>query len=918
MSRSRFRLSFIRFARLAFGVVLLCESTLAIGQDGTAQHTIVPAYERFRIDKLSEIDAGRLLISELNCQSCHGKLLGDTLPQRQAPILTGAGSRITPEHLREFITNPHAVKPGTAMPHILKTSDNKDIAEALTHFLSDGGATIQSPVSTDAINRGKKLFRTVGCSACHGDIEQVAGERPAYAMPIGQPDQKYTVTSLSQFLTNPHAVRPSGRMPSLNLTEKESRDVASYLLKDIEVAPNLSFEVFKGRWDTLPDFELLTPESTGVGSNFDIHVTAMKERFALRFSAFVHIPKAGRWKFWIGSDDGSRLLIDDKELLKADGIHPHSTITGEIELSAGPHPVVVEYFEAGGEESLKVEIAGPDVPRQPLAGLVSKTEVTPETTHGFHTSAALVKQGRDHFVKLGCASCHQHDAVKDIKSSPAEVPQFAQLELAAGCLSESPSAAAPTFSLTEQQRTDIAAAIRVLRAPAKENASEQTAERQIAETMLTLNCYACHQRNKFGGVPREQNELFTGSIREMGDEGRIPPHLDGIGDKLQSRWLKEVMNNGAKDRPYMATRMPKFGEQNVGKLIELFAAVDEKNEVAAVEFVDPDHRVIAEARLMIGDKALSCIKCHYFGKHKATGIQSLDMTTMTKRLRRDWFHRYLVNPQAYRPGTRMPGAWPNNRTVVPKILHGDSQQQIEAIWKYLSAGNKAKLPSGLIAKVIELKPTDRPLIYRNFIEGLSARGIAVGYPEQAHIAWDAEQMNLRLIWHGAFMDASLHWTGRGQGFQSPLGDHVLELTEGQPLATLESATATWPAGSARDAGYTFDGYDLNDAGRPSFRYSWRGISVADFVEPIPGKPDASLRRTITLSADKPVQNLTFRVAAGSQIEEQDGGWLIDNAVLVKFDSVTPTLRSVNGQRELLVPISFDATNTAAFRYQLTW
>ena len=60
----------------------------------------------------------------------------------------------------------------------------------------------------------------------------------------------------------------------------------------------------------------------------------------------------------------------------------------------------------------------------------------------------------------------------------------------------------------------------------------------------------------------------------MGDEGRIPPLLDGVGDKLNDNWIKHVLDNGANDRPYMLTRMPKFGTANVGHLVKDFATAD--------------------------------------------------------------------------------------------------------------------------------------------------------------------------------------------------------------------------------------------------------------------------------------------------------------------------------------------------------
>jgi mono/diheme cytochrome c family protein len=896
-------------------LVVAAEFSSAAAQDAPTVHAVVPAYERFRAENLSSIDAGKLLISELNCQSCHGSILQETLAQRQAPILTDTAKRITPEHLLAFIADPQAIKPGTAMPQVLQGADSKQAAEALTHFLKDGGATIPSAVSSAASNRGNKLFHTVGCAACHGNLEQTAAERPAYVMPIGQPDTKYTVASLTGFLKNPHAVRPSGRMPALNLNDEEANDIANYLLQHIEVEAGLVFEFYEGSWTTLPNFDELKPKATGMATDFDVAASGKKENFALRFNGFLHIPRDGKYEIFLGSDDGSRLLLDGKEIVNADGVHPHSVKQENVDLTAGPHAVVVEYFEAGGEEVLTVEIAGPDLQRQPMAGLVSETEEPPEQKNAFQPDVELVKQGRELFVKLGCASCHQHDAVKDLQQPATGVPKFKDLNLKAGCLAQSSAAAAPKFALTTQQREDITAAVT---AALQDSIEELSPKARIASTMLTLNCYACHQRDKFGGVPREQDALFTGSIPEMGDEGRVPPHLDGVGDKLQASWLREVMNNGAKDRPYMATRMPKFGEKNVGQLIALFAEVDSRTEIPDVTFEDPDHRVIAEARLMVGDQSLSCIKCHYFDKHKATGIQSLDMTTMTKRLRRDWFHRYLINPQEYRPGTRMPGAWPSGRTVVRNILHGDTPQQIEAIWRYLSDGNKAKVPSGLTVEAIELKPVDKPIIYRNFIEGLSSRGIAVGYPEKAHIAWDAEQMNLRLIWHGAFIDASKHWTGRGQGAQTPLGDHLIELTPGQPLARLDNVEASWPTEASRDAGFEFNGYQLDKAGRPAFRYSWNGVSATDFIEPIPGQPDSSLRRILSFSAEQPVSSLYFRVGSASSMEEKDGGWLLDKAVQLKFLSGEPVVRTVNGKQELLVPLMFDGTGKSSVVYEIIW
>lgn len=886
-------------------LILLPLLSSAVAQD--SRSAVIPAYERFR-GEMDAVKGGKLLISEMNCQSCHGSVLPDVLPQRQAPILTAVGSRAHAEHLLQFLQNPQKVKPGTAMPNVLHGAAGKEQATAIVHFLVSEGAAVATPVTAAAVQRGQKLFHTLGCAACHGDQQKSAKERPAYAMPLGPLESKYTVNGLASFLQNPHSVRPSGRMPSLNLKDSEAFDVACYLLKNIKVAPNLTVEYYEGKWDKLPDFDSLTPKSKGPAVSIDVSAAARRDQFGLRFTGWLQAPSEGEYTFWLASDDGSRLKIDGKDVVVVDGVHPRQEKNGKVRLAAGPHAVVVEYFEDGGEEVLSAELAGPSLPRQPLSGHMTIGRVPPQKEDGFKPDPALAEQGKVLFQSSGCASCHQHARAPKTEQ---KIPAFSVAKLSAGCLSAKPGAGVPRFALSERQRADITAALQDLRKqqpPADPQAN-------IHQVMLTLNCYACHQRDKFGGVPRELDYLFTGSIPEMGDEGRIPPYLNGIGDKLNADWLKQVMNNGTKDRPYMATRMPKFGEQNVGELVALLARHDIAEEVDQVQFSDPPHRVKSAARLMVGDQSLSCIKCHTFDKYKAIGIQSLDMTTMTKRLRRDWFHRYLLDPQAYRPGTRMPAAWPRGRSVVPKILHGDSSQQIEAIWQYLAAGNKARVPSGLVTKAIELKPESRPIIYRNFIQGLSARGIAVGTPLKAHYGWDAEQMNLRLIWQGEFIDAAKHWVGRGPGYQTPLGDGLIEFPNAAPLAILEKPDDKWPGDSARAAGFRFRGYRLTAARLPAFQYEWRGVRVSDLIEAQEGEQYPVLQRTLSFNSDTPQTNMFLRIAAGN-IKQTPKGFLIDDSVLIECKD--GQLRESDGKTELIVPVMIAPGAPATVSYRIVW
>jgi len=246
--------------------------------------------------------------------------------------------------------------------------------------------------------------------------------------------------------------------------------------------------------------------------------------------------------------------------------------------------------------------------------------------------------------------------------------------------------------------------------------------------------------------------------------------------------------------------------------------------------------------------------------------------------------------------------------MFPEVLDGEVSLQVDALWAYLEMGDKAAIPDGLGKSMIELKADKEPLIYRNFIEGLSPRGIAVGYPEGANIAFDADLLSLGLIWHGRFMDASRHWTGRGQGFQPPLGDHVVSLVRGVPFTLLDEQEAAWPTKAPRDLGFRFRGYQFDQKRRPIFLYSTAEYQVSDHLVPVPGKPDSHFERLLSVTfseEEKPAHNLYYRLAAAQEIRELGGGrYQLDGALVIHVDEqqAQPVLRNSGEQQELILSV----------------
>ncbi len=105
------------------------------------------------------------------------------------------------------------------------------------------------------------------------------------------------------------------------------------------------------------------------------------------------------------------------------------------------------------------------------------------------------------------------------------------------------------------------------------------------------------------------------------------------------------------NRPYMKTRMPGFGDAASKQLTPRFVKLDQQNTGADGSKVSVSRSdLLGDGRLLCGNDGLACIKCHTFGGVGLAGIQAIDMLQMPKRLRRDWFQRYLLAPQVYRPG----------------------------------------------------------------------------------------------------------------------------------------------------------------------------------------------------------------------------------------------------------------------------
>ncbi len=186
---------------------------------------------------------------------------------------------------------------------------------------------------------------------------------------------RYTLDGSEPTEQSPEYTRPIKITGSALVKAKAFKDglkssitaVASYDVVD-PGSNGLNYRYYEGEgWQTIPDFDKLTPVSRGIVTGFDLaSIRKRQNQWGVRFFAFLNITTGGDYTFGLTSDDGSRLAIDGQTVVDNDGSHGAIEKSGTITLVPGVHAFVLDYFNDTSEELLDLTIDGPGIARRPL------------------------------------------------------------------------------------------------------------------------------------------------------------------------------------------------------------------------------------------------------------------------------------------------------------------------------------------------------------------------------------------------------------------------------------------------------------------------------------------------------------------------------------------------------------------------
>ena len=249
----------------------------------------------------------------------------------------------------------------------IKWEDNLEVFEIKSgkySFTSDGvkkmitGSYVSTPVITPKdtiLKTGDKLSVKINCVETAAKIHftmdgtEVNETSPIYSNPFEISEN--TVVRAQAFVEGAH---PSN----------QSKVIYNY----VNPGKNgILWALYKGAFTKVPDLDKLKPVSRGTVFQFGLgKIATQKVNFALQFKAYIQIDKGGKYTFFITSNDGSKLYIDDHLIVDNDGEHGTKEIGNSIQLNPGKHKIRVEYFQSGGSKALLVAYSSDEIKYQPI------------------------------------------------------------------------------------------------------------------------------------------------------------------------------------------------------------------------------------------------------------------------------------------------------------------------------------------------------------------------------------------------------------------------------------------------------------------------------------------------------------------------------------------------------------------------
>ncbi len=612
------------------------------------------------------LNLGRDLFTRAGCVNCHAvDQLEDA--RKVGPDLTRISSKLERGFTEQWVFNPKAFRPSTWMPHFFMQENNgpgseshldenpvlrtETEAQAITHYLftmsQDWSPDPMPNDLTGDVEKGRKLFNSVGCLACHANvaefgremivadmvnregrtgkfadayyddltytervyhlIEHVSSDRDTVFSPeaIGDrpvftrhgPDlsavgMKANRAWLFGWLKNPADYNPNTRMPSLRLTDQEAADIVEYLmtLKENHAFSTSSFPGDNEHKQMARDlvFQLLSSQNsdrraTAIMNDENLELTGMLKGFV---SDSLDADRVESLFSGLSLEDRQMMFLGNK-MIAHYGCYACHTIVG-FEKSPPPGTNLTKW----GEKPLS----------QLDFGMYTHAHdhLRDERPEVFDKVYPLERDDLIEWSQGGNPDeqiTHSHAGFAKHKMLN---PRIWDRERIKGPYDKIKM---PNFYFTEDQ-SDALVTFLLSRKSARVTSSLQidyNGGRQgaIAEGRVLareLNCIGCHKIEDNVAVVHQFYTTSDDGYANF-DEVNAPPWLRGQGSKVQYAWLYGFFSNVETLRPWLKIRMPTFNltDEETTTLVSYFAGIAQDEAAMLAENLKPVHKFINSA-----------------------------------------------------------------------------------------------------------------------------------------------------------------------------------------------------------------------------------------------------------------------------------------------------------------------------------
>lgn len=179
-----------------------------------------------------QVNAGKMVWHKYDCIGCH-TILGNG--SYFAPDLTKTTDNKPKGYLRQFLMDPKSANPKASMPKLGMTSKEADDLIAFLDWTSkvDTNGWPPKPILAAAgsvagqeLTEGQKLYRSLGCSACHA-INGIGGTTGPDLTKIGAIRDRHW---LKEHFEHPQKLVPNSAMPKVEAPEADIEKLTDYML----------------------------------------------------------------------------------------------------------------------------------------------------------------------------------------------------------------------------------------------------------------------------------------------------------------------------------------------------------------------------------------------------------------------------------------------------------------------------------------------------------------------------------------------------------------------------------------------------------------------------------------------------------------------------------------------------------------